>query len=222
MRAERGDQVLARDEQFRPRPGQVGVPDVERGGDRLAGLPVALGAALRAGGLQQGGALLEHPVVVGADRSVPGGHRDEQVVEEPPAVARVALDQGEVLGGEQHRAEHAEHLARPGQRRPVEPDPVGASRVQLDFHQRVIRAGGNRGPDDRLVGALADQRGILGRPVAGQGRRVAHGLDEVGLALAVRAAEDRDTRHQGHVHVHVRTEVRKREPGQVHTSEVSR
>ena len=67
-----------------------------------------------AGGLEQGVALLEHPVVVLADAGQPRRPRDQQFVEEPPPLGGVALDQGEVLRREQHRPQDAEHVAGRG------------------------------------------------------------------------------------------------------------
>ena len=63
--------------------------------------------------LQQCVALLEDLVVVGAHPRPARLPLHEQVVEEPAALRRVALDQGEVLGGEEHGAHRAEHVAGP-------------------------------------------------------------------------------------------------------------
>jgi hypothetical protein len=72
------------------------------------------------------------------------------------------------------------------------------------------------GADDRALGALPDQRRVVRHPVAGQRRHVAHRLDEVGLALAVRPGEDRHARPERDVNARVRAEVRQRQAGQVH------
>ena len=225
--ADRVDQVLPCNEQLGPDPGQVRVPDVERAHDGFAGaspsrpVPPARPippARLRPGRLQQRRALLEHPVVVGADGRVPGCHRDQQVIHEPPALTGISLDERQVLGREQHGAEGAQHLAWPAERHPVEPDAVGPARVDLDLHEVVPRSVGNARADDGLRGTLPDQRGVLGDPVTGQRRDVANRLDEVGLALAVRAAEDRDPWRQRDIHARIRAEVRQRQASQVHPS----
>src|SRR3712207_8579975 len=50
-------------------------------------------------------ARLEHPVVVAAHAGQPWGAADQQVVEEPPALGRVAADEHQVLGREQRSEE---------------------------------------------------------------------------------------------------------------------
>ena len=218
---------------------QVLVPDVEgaggqagRGGIqavvlRAAGTVVAAAAGrayARADGgrparLEQRRPLLEHPLVVGADPGVPGRGGDQQLVEEPPALLRVALDQGQVLGREQHRAQHAEHLPGPRHRGPVEPGPVRPAGVDLDLHQAVAVGGGDRGAQDRPARAPApDQRRVGRHPVAAEGGDVADRLDQVGLALPVRRRSSvltpgsRLSSAAG-----VGPEVGEREAGQVHT-----
>ena len=148
-------------EQLGADPGQVAVPDLEgvQGVARAsstgssAGL-VPTAAQHRRGRLQQRVALLEHPVVVRPHPGPAGLPRDQQVVQEPAPLAGVALDQGQVLGREQHRAQRAEHVARPRHRRrgsagPGWPCPAlissSTSVVALVLHDRAA--------DDRRVGA---------------------------------------------------------------------
>ena len=69
--------------------GQVAVPDLER-------VHVRAGSTLPdrgTGRLEQGIALFEHPVVVRPDSSEPGRSGDQELVQEAPALTRVALDQ---------------------------------------------------------------------------------------------------------------------------------
>ena len=51
---------------------------------------------------------------------------------------------------------------------------------------------------------------------------VADGLDEIGLALTVRSAEDRDTWLKRHVDVRVGPEIGQCQPSEMHGNEVSR
>ena len=121
-------------------------------------LVVALAAARAADRLEQRVALLEHPVVVGAQAGQPRGPQDQQVVEEAAPLRRVALDQREVLGREDHRADQADQVAGPGEHRLVDPGPVGAARVDLDLEHRGPAVLDHRGADHRLLGAGPDQR----------------------------------------------------------------
>ena len=123
-----------------PRPGRSGRPAARRrrwpgASPRPRGSagPPARAPRAPAPDLQQGVALLEHPVVVGPHPGVPRRAQHQQVVEEPAALGRVALDEGQVLGGEQHAAQDAEHLPGPRHRRPVDPRPVGLAGGDLDL-----------------------------------------------------------------------------------------
>ena len=116
-----------------------------------------------------------------------GARGDEQVVEEPAPLARVALDQREVLGREQHRAQQAEHLARARHGGAVDPGAVGAARVDLDLDERGAVVAHHLRAHHRPLGAEAHERCVGGDAVAVEGGDVADRLDEVGLALAVAA-----------------------------------
>jgi hypothetical protein len=91
----------------------MGVPDGERGQVLAAGATDLSGQVRRS---QQGVALLHDPVVVGADAAEPGQPCHQQVVQVPAPLRRVAAHEFEVLGGEQHHPERAEHVARPAHR----------------------------------------------------------------------------------------------------------
>ncbi len=127
-RAQRLDELQPRGEQLGAVAGQMGVPDLQRA-ERVTGagsgeprLRLLAAGALPSpwpglhGAAQQGAALLEHPVVVSPYAGEAGRAGDQQIVEEPAPIGGVALHEREVLGGEQHRAEQAEDVARPGDR----------------------------------------------------------------------------------------------------------
>ena len=65
-----------------------------------------------ASGLQQCGALPQHLVVVRAHRTDARPSRGGQLVEVAAAFTRIAADQRQVLGCEQHGTQHPEHFAR--------------------------------------------------------------------------------------------------------------
>ena len=155
---------------------------------QLAGAATAAG---RARGLQQRRALLEHPLVVGADAGQPRGSGHDQLVEEPAALGRVAPHDGQVLRREQHRAQRAEHSRGRGTGDAVELGPVGPAGRDLDLDPQLARVGDHRGPDHGSLGAGADEWRIGRHPVAAERGQVAQRLDQVRLALAVRADEHR-------------------------------
>ena len=128
--------------------------------------PATTAPAGGAGGLEQRVALPQHAVVVGADTGQPGGAQHQQVVEELAPIRRVALDQGQVVGREDDRAHQADQLAGAGQRRLVDPGPVGAAGVELDLEYGGPPLTHHGRPDHTLVGAGQDQRARRWRPGA--------------------------------------------------------
>ena len=213
VRPERLHEGQAGREQLRAGAREVGVPHTE-GGQRRVGA-----AALTSrdpGGLQQRVALLEHPVVVGADPGEARGPLDQQVVEEVPPLRRVTLDQGEVLGREQHRADQAQQLAGPGERGPVHPGLVGATGVDLHLEDRLAPVADHGRPDHGMVRTQAHQRAVAGDPVRGERRDVVDRLDQVGLALAVAADERRHPGAERDLGLRVGPEVVQREVRDVH------
>src|SRR5262249_22542504 len=135
--------------------------------------------------LEQGGPLPQHPLVVRPDPGVAGRPGDQQVIEVAAALLGVPLDQGQVLLGEQHRAQRAEHLARPRHPGAVEPGPVGAAGVALDLRQAVRARGGPRPAQDGPFRPVPHQGRVAGHPVAAERGQVADRLHHVRLALAV-------------------------------------
>ena len=103
--------------------------------------PAGLAGQVR--GAQQGVALLDHPLVVGPHPGVPGLPADQQVVEVAAALGRVAPDQFQVLRGEQHQPQRAEHVPGPAGRRAAQPGPVGLARARSPARPA---ARGRRGP----------------------------------------------------------------------------
>ena len=81
--------------------------------------------------LEQRVALLEDLVDLAAQRVVARVRRHQCVIEELPALGRAALHQLEVVGREHGDAQHAEQVAGPLERLPVDEDPVAARRHQL-------------------------------------------------------------------------------------------
>ena len=212
---EQGHQAQPAGQQFGSGGGQVAVPDVERAH------VTAAATDRRAGGLQQGVALAHDTLVVGPHAGEPGRARDEQVVQEPAAAVRVALDERQVLRREQHRPEHPEDLPGPGDRPPVEPGPVGPARDDLDLDQRVASRPPHHGADDGTLRPQPDQGRVGGDAVAAQGRHVADGLDEVRLALPVGTDERRHPLVERELRRRVGPEIGDREVGDAHESYVS-
>ena len=213
MRRQRGDQLQPAGQQLGAVVGQVLVPDREGGQVLPAGAADLAGQVRRA---EQGVALLDDPVVVGADPGVPGLPGDQQVVEVAAAFRRVAADQLEVLGGEQHHPQGAEHVARAADRGPVEPGPVGLAGHDLQLDQQLAAVVDDLAADHRGGRAGPDQGRVGGHPVAVQGGHVAEGLDQVGLAHAVLADQHGDARVEIDRHPLVRAEVGQLDPAHIH------
>ena len=102
-------------------------------------------------GPEQRVALLQHPVVVGAGAGVPRPPVEhEQVVSEPAALGRVALDQREVVGCEQDGAHQAEQVAGPRELAAVDAGAVGLAGVDLDLEDRPAIVAHHGRADDGL------------------------------------------------------------------------
>ena len=147
-----GDQGETLGEDLGADPGEVGVPDAQRGQGCLLVAPSISTAARVAGGLQQGVALAQDALVVGPGAGEARGAQHEQVVEEPPPLGRVSLDQGEVLRGEDHGADEPDQVAGLRQRRLVDPGAVGLAGVDLHLEHGGASVAHHRRPDDGLVG----------------------------------------------------------------------
>jgi hypothetical protein len=159
--------------------------------------------------------LLEGPLVVRAHGRETRGAGHQQVVQELPPVGRIPLDQGQILRREQHRAQVAERVARLRGRIPVDPDPVRLARVDLQLQQDAAILVVHDAPDHRPLGADAHQRGVLSHPVAAVRGEIADGLDDVRLAVAVRADQHADAGLELEVEPGVAAEVDERQLAQV-------
>src|SRR6266487_4538151 len=165
------------------------IPRIERGQhpcrNAVAVGPAATRGAADTRRLQQGGPLLEYPLVVGPHAGEPRRADDQEIVQEPSALAGISLDEGEVLGSERYGLQGADDLPRLPDRRPVEPGPVGAPRVDLEFDKSAGRRRIDLNPDDGTFGALAHERRIRRGAVTAERGRVANRLDQVRLPVAV-------------------------------------
>ena len=170
----------------------------------------------------------------GADRAILRGavtsaERDSLVEIEinPGRANRARLNRSpvsrprQVLGGEQHRAQHAEDLTWPGHGCAVQPGAVRPAGVDLDLDQAVALGGGHRAAQDGPLRPVPDQGSVAGNPVAAQRGQVADRLDHVRLALPVRADERAHPGLQAQVHRGVGPEISKGEAAQVHNAEVT-
>ena len=88
-----------------------------------------------------------------------GNEADQQLIEETPAAGRVALDQGQVFRGKEHRLADAEDVAGPDRVAAVDAGAVGPAGVDFEFQHRGLLAADQLGPDQRPVGAETQQRG---------------------------------------------------------------
>ena len=207
MRGELGEGAQPRREQLAAGRGQVRVPDVQ-GGRRLGRRRSAPGPPAQR--LEQRAALLEDPVVVGPDPGEPRPAGHHQLVQEPPPLRRVALDDGQILGREHHGPQHPDQLPRPAQRRPVQLGPVGLARGDLDLQlqlPRIVQPGLHPRPDDRPLGPEPHQRDLRGHPVRRQRRQVLDRLDQIRLPLPVGPDERRHPGPERHIHLRVRPEI---------------
>ena len=212
MRGQCLDQRQPAGEQLGTGAGQVRVPDIERA--HVAGSRTSR----EEGRLEQGVALFEHPVVVAADAGETGGPQHQQVIEEAPALGRVAAHQREVLGGEQDGAQQSQHLSGARDGGAVDPGPVGATGVELDLDERAAGGPLDAGPHHRALGPGPHHRRVDGYPVRAQRRDVAQRLDDVGLALAVRPHQRRRSWPELQLERRPGPEVGQRQAGDAHVS----
>ena len=132
--------------------------------------------------------------MLGAHPGQARAQRDDQVVEEASADPGLGPYQGEVLGGEDDRAQHPEQVAGTAAA-PVEAGPVRFTGDDLDLQDAGSFPMDGSGAHDgagRLGLARcrpSDEGGVRADPVGGERRQVDDGLDQVGLALPVGADE---------------------------------
>ena len=187
VRTQVADRLEAGEEQLAAVLGEVGIPHVQRRGDRLPLGGAAGRASPAAGRLEQRGPLAQHPLVVGADARNTRCARDRQLVEEAAPLTRVPAHDREILGGEQHAAQRAQHVARAGLRRAVESRLVRPAGGEFDLDPQFPAGRHQRTAHHGALGPLAHQRGVAGHPVAVERGDVTEGFEQVGLALPVGA-----------------------------------
>lgn len=159
--------------------------------------------------------------MLGAHTGQTRAQRDHEVVEEPPAHTGLIAYEGEVLGGEDDRAQHPEQIAGSAAA-PVEAGAIRLARDDLDLQDAGSLTVDGSGADDgarrlNLTGHRSSHEGGVGPdPVGGECRQVDDGLDQVGLALPVGAHEGAGAGLQGQDQVPVGAEVVQREVGDVH------
>lgn len=119
-------------QQLRPVRREMSVPHVE-GRQRTRTITRSSAPAqCTTGRLEQRRALSQNLVIVRAHTPEAGETGGQQFVEEPPTVPRVAADEREILGREQHRPEDPDDLPRSPGGRLVDPRPIDLSVVDLD------------------------------------------------------------------------------------------
>lgn len=109
--------------------GEVLVPDGE--GRLLLRAP----ATLLPGGLEQGVALTQDPLIVRGGLAEGGAQLDHELVQEAAAAARVLGHERQVLGGEDHGAQDAEALTGADGGAAVDGHAVGAARQDLQLQR---------------------------------------------------------------------------------------
>ncbi len=136
--------------------------------------------------LQQVVALLQHPVVLAARGRERGAALAQEVVEVAPALPRVAADDRDVLGREEHHPQHAQRVRGPAHVLAVHPGPGTPAGADLELERApATLVGLEHQADDPDLGAGPDQRLVARDPVTRTRGRTVDGLDEVGLALRV-------------------------------------
>ena len=108
--------------------------------------------------------MAQHLLVVGPGGLVPGRQHHEEVVEVVPPAGRTALDQREVVGGEDRHPEQVQPIAAPGQRMTVDQHPVATGGPQLGVEGLVPALVLDRRPHDRLVLTVAHEGRVRDRP----------------------------------------------------------
>ena len=192
----RGD-GRARGRDARRQRGELLVPHLQR--RQVGGLPAAKRGL---GGLQERGTLSGDAIEVGAHGRMDGGELRGEVVEEGASHRRVAAHEREILGGEHNGAYDAQDLAGP-HLRAVDARPVCFAAHDLQLDDLLATRGHDPRADDGaargglgLVEGDTHERALRADPVRRECRQVGEGLDEVRLALAVRAHQDCGSRGQ--------------------------
>ena len=148
-----------------------------------------------------------------------GVHGDQQVVQVAAASGRTSLDEDEeVVRSEDRGNEVAEQIAYPGHRVPVDLHPVASRGSEFDLEQRRAATVLDLGPQDRTLGAHANE--CLGgdAPERRGTRQPGECLHQVRLALGVVADHGGPAVTQFEVDLHQVPEVDDRYPPDRHRS----
>ena len=139
---------------------------------------------------EQGVPLPQHPVVADEQAAVFLIQLGQLLVEEAAACVRPFLDQADVLRREDHGVQQAHHVGKAGAGFTVHPPapllaPVGRG-GEVDAAAVLPR---DLAGQEKVILAPADQLRV-GRPPEGGGdAQIAHGFQQVGLALSVPAVQ---------------------------------
>jgi hypothetical protein len=123
-------------EQFGARLCEVGVPDIQGRGSLTRRLTVSEPTAE---GFEQRVALPQHPLVIPAYASQPRPARHDQVIDEAPAFAGIALDDCDVYGREHHGAQYSYDFASGAQWCTVELGAVGLAGIEFELEGQLPR-----------------------------------------------------------------------------------
>ena len=179
--AQVGCKAEARLDQLGSERDELVVPHIQRG-------ELIAADAADLGGFQQGGALLEHAVVIGDHAREARRALHEQLIHEAPARRRVAADDLQVFGCEQ------DDLRIAGQfggldGRAVHACLVRTLAIQLRFQEHASLAVHETCTDDRGVRAVAHHRRIVRDAVRAECGEEGDRLGQIRLALTVAAHE---------------------------------
>ena len=205
------EQLQPRAHHGRAGAGELVVPHRERRTVRVREPP---GAPRR---FQQGVALLQRPVVVRARGTEHRPHGRGEIVQEPPPVGGIPLDQGQVLRGEQHGVQGPQGLTGADRGRPIDPHAIGPCGIEFVLEDRALSPAVDAYPDDRLVGSRGDERSVARDTVGAQGRGPVDRLHDVGLAHTVGSHEHRESRGEREVQTGIGPEVREGQVVYEHT-----
>ena len=167
---------------------------------------------------QQGIALLERLGIVHLHPGPPRLPGHQQGVQEGPAPRRITLHQGQVLRGEQHRPQGAQDVPGPRHRGAPQLRPVGAAGVDLQLQHRLAAVVVHCPADDGVLRPHPHQWLVGTHAVRAQGREIARGLHQVGLALTIAPHEHGHPGRQVQVRLLVGAEVTDRQVAQSHAS----
>jgi hypothetical protein len=194
-----GDQLLAeRDDLVGPRLERI------HGGDARGD------ASERAVALSERGAVRRRKV----------GSRGKRPCQDTVEVAApgrgAAFHNGEPIGREDERVHLPAQLLGRGELRAVEPDPLGAAPRERDVHSQADRPPTPTGGDTPLVGSRPNDLRVVPRTKRETLRREVDGLEQVGLAGAVRPGHEYEPRLQRELEPLVRAHVANRDDSEDH------